>query len=209
MIGILLLTTIYLVVNVSYMFALTIDEMKGVTRIAEKAASALVGPAGASFVALTVVVSTFGCNAGAILSGSRILFAMSNDRVFFPAAQRVHPKYRTPHVAIVGLTAWSTILALSGTYEQLFTYVMFASILFSVATGLALFRLRTTMPDHPRPYRTWGYPWVPAVFILGSTAFVLNTLIERPAQSLAGLGLLALGLPVYWYWRRQPGETGV
>jgi len=200
--GILLLTTVYLVVNIAYLFALSIDEMKGVSRIAERAATMLVGPAGATFVALTVVLSTFGCNAAAILAGSRLLFAMATDGIFFPAAQRVHPKYRTPHVAIVGLTIWSTILALSGSYEQLFTYVMFASLLFSVATGLALFRLRRTMPDRARPYRTWGYPWVPVVFILGATAFVLNTLMERPFESLAGLGLVALGLPVYWYWRR-------
>ncbi len=201
--GILSLTSIYLAVNVAYFFALSIDEMRGVTRIAERAATALVGPRGATFVALTVVVSTFGCNAAAILAGSRLLFAMASDGVFLPAARRVHERYRTPHLAIIALTVWSTILALSGTYEQLFTYVMFASILFSVAAGLALFRLRRTMPDRPRPYRTWGYPVVPLIFIAGSTAFVLNTLIERPVESIAGLGLLALGLPVYWSWRQR------
>jgi basic amino acid/polyamine antiporter, APA family len=200
--GILLLTSVYVIVNVAYLFALSIDEMKGVTRIAERAATVLVGPAGATFIALTVLVSTFGNNTAALLAGSRLLFAMAADGVFFPAARRVHPKYRTPHIAIVGLTVWSTILALSGSYEQLFTYVMFASVLFSVATGLALFRLRWTMPDRPRPYRTWGYPVVPLIFIAGSTAFVLNTLIERPFESLAGLGLLALGLPAFWYWQR-------
>lgn len=200
--GILVLTTVYLLVNVAYFFALSVDEMKGVTRIAERAATALVGPRGATFVALTVVVSTFGCNAAAILAGSRLLFAMASDGVFLPAASRVHERYRTPHLAIIALTVWSTILALSGTYEQLFTYVMFASILFSVAAGLALFRLRHTMPDRPRPYRTWGYPVVPLVFIAGATAFVLNTLMERPVQSIAGLGLVALGLPVYWYWHK-------
>jgi basic amino acid/polyamine antiporter, APA family len=201
--GLLVLTTVYVTVNLAYLYALSIDEMKGVTRIAEQAATVLVGPSGATFVALTVVISTFGCNAAAILAGSRLLFAMAADGVFFPAASRVHPRYRTPHLAIVGLTAWSAILALSGTYEQLFTYVMFASILFSVAAGLALFRLRRTMPNHPRPYTTWGYPVVPIVFIAGSTAFVLNTLMERPTESLAGLGLLALGLPAYFYWRRK------
>jgi APA family basic amino acid/polyamine antiporter len=122
--------------------------------------------------------------------------------VFLPAARRVHPRYRTPHLAIVALTIWAALLALSGTYEQLFTYVMFASILFNVAAGLALFRLRRTMPERPRPYRTWGYPVVPAVFIAASSAFVVNTLMERPVESLAGLGLLALGLPAYWYWGR-------
>jgi APA family basic amino acid/polyamine antiporter len=200
--GLLLLTAVYVTVNLAYFYALPLDEIKGVTRIAERAAAAMVGPRGATFVALTVVVSTFGCNAAAILAGSRLLFAMAADGVFLPSARHVHPVFRTPHIAIIGLTLWSSVLALSGTYEQLFTYVMFASILFSVATGIALFRLRVTMPDHPRPYRTWGYPVVPVVFILGSAAFVLNTLIERPIESVAGLGLLALGLPVYWwYWR--------
>lgn len=201
--GIAALTTIYLTVNVAYLFALSIDEMKGVTRIAEQAATALVGPGGAQFVALTVVLSTFGCNAAAILAGSRLLFAMASDGVFLPAARTVHPRYRTPHVAIIALTAWSSLLALSGTYEQLFTYVMFISILFSVACGLALFRLRSKMPNHPRPYRTWGYPVVPIVFVMGSVAFVLNTLMERPFESLAGVGFLVLGLPAYWYWQRQ------
>jgi APA family basic amino acid/polyamine antiporter len=206
--GIAALMTIYVTVNVAYFFALSIDEMKGVTRIAERAATTLVGPEGAQFVALTVVLSTFGCNAAAILASSRLLFAMASDGVFLPAAQRVHPRYRTPHVAIVVLTAWSALLALSGTYEQLFTYVMFISILFNVACGLALFRLRRTMPDHPRPYRAWGYPVVPILFILGSVAFVLNTFFERPFESMAGLGFLLLGLPAYWYWQRQSPRSG-
>ncbi|HJR61656.1 MAG TPA: amino acid permease [Vicinamibacterales bacterium] len=207
-IGVLALIGIYVVVNVAYLHALTIDDMKGVTRIAEKAASVLMGPAGAGFVALTVVISTFGCNAAGILGGSRVLFAMGLDGVFLPAASRVHPRYRTPHVAILALTVWSIVLALSGTYEQLFTYVMFSSILFNVATGAALFRLRRTHPDQPRPYLAWGYPVVPAVFVLGSGAFVLNTLIERPVESIAGLGLLLIGLPVYWYTRSGDRPIG-
>jgi len=204
--GILILITIYVLVNVAYLHALTIDEMTGTTRIAERAATALIGPAGATFIALTVVVSTFGNNGAALLAGSRLLFAMASDGVFLPAARRVHPRYRTPHIAIVALTIWSSVLALSGTYEQLFTYVMFASILFSVAAGVALFRLRYTMPEQPRPYRTWGYPLVPLVFVVGSLAFVVNTLVERPTESLLGLGLLALGLPAYWYWGSAAGK---
>jgi len=205
--GVLALTVIYVTVNIAYFFALTIDEMKGVTRIAEHAATALAGPGGATFIASTVVVSTFGCNAAAILAGSRLLFAMARDGAFLPFASRVHERHRTPHAAIIVLAIWASVLALSGTYEQLFTYVMFASILFSVAGGIALFRLRRLMPDHPRPYRTWGYPVVPLIFIAGSIAFVLNTLVERPRESIAGLGLLALGLPVYWYWSRKPGPA--
>ena len=201
--GILALMAVYLTVNVAYLYALTIDEMKGVIRIAERAASALVGAWGATFVAMTVVVSTLGCNAAAILTGSRILFAMAADGVFLPAAGRVHPRYRTPHIAIVALTVWSMVLTLSGSYEQLFTYVMFSSILFSVVAGLALFRLRRTRPDVHRPYRAWGYPVVPWLFVAGSTVFVINTLFERPVESLAGLGLLVLGVPVYLFSRKQ------
>jgi len=201
--GILILMAIYVSVNVAYLYALSIDEMRGVTRVAERAATMLAGPRGATLVAATVLVSTFGNTVPAILAGSRLLFAMASDGVFIPAASRVHARYRTPHVAIVALTIWSALLALSGSYEQLFTYVMFASILFSVAAGAAHFVLRRTKPDHPRPYRTWGYPIVPAIFTAGSAAFVVNTLLERPGESIAGLGLLALGLPAYFYWHRR------
>ena len=203
LIGVLALMMIYVVVNIGYLYALSTEEMKGVTRIAERAASALMGPGGASFIAGTVVLSTFGCNAAGMLGGSRLLFAMARDRAFLPVASRVHPRHRTPHVAIIALTAWSMVLCLSGTYEQLFTYVMFSSILFSMAAGAALFRLRRTHPSHPRPYVAWGYPVVPLLFVLGSAAFVLNTLLERPAESIAGLGLLVLGVPVYWWYSRR------
>lgn len=201
--GIAALIAIYLAVNIAYFYALSLDEIKGVTRIAEKAALALMGPSGAGFVAATVLLSTLGCNAAGILGGSRVLFAMATDGVFLPSAGKVHPEYRTPHVAIVSLTVWSIVLALSGSYDQLFTYVMFASILFSVATGIALFRLRRTRPGHPRPYRAWGYPIVPMVFVLGSAAFVLNTLMERPVESMIGIGILLTGVPAYWYSQRN------
>jgi APA family basic amino acid/polyamine antiporter len=190
-------------VNLAYLYALPLSELKGVSRVAEQAATKLAGVSGARLVALTVVVSTFGCNAAAILAGARLLFAMARDGVFLPAAAKVHERYRTPHIAIVALSAWSAVLALSGSYEQLFTYVMFSSILLHMIGAIGLFRLRRTRPDHPRPYRVWGYPYVPGVFILASSAFVVNTLIERPKESFAGLGLLAIGLPVYWYSTRN------
>jgi APA family basic amino acid/polyamine antiporter len=103
----------------------------------------------------------------------------------------------------VALTIWSSLLALSGTYEQLFTYVVFASVLFSVFGGLALFRLRAARPDAERPYRVWGYPFVPILFVAGSIYLVVNTLVERPVESLAGLGLLAIGIPAYLHWSRR------
>jgi APA family basic amino acid/polyamine antiporter len=200
--GISALTLVYLVVNVAYLYALPMDRLRGVSRVAEQASTAMVGPRGATFVALTVVVSTFGCNVAAILAGARLLFAMARDGVFLPAAARVHPVYRTPHVAIVALASWSALLALSGSYEQLFTYVIFASNLLHVIGAFGVFKLRRQRPDLPRPYRVWGYPVVPIVFIVGSGAVVLNTLVERPKESLAGLGLLALGVPFYLMSKR-------
>jgi basic amino acid/polyamine antiporter, APA family len=201
--GILLLTAVYLVVNLAYLYALPLAELRGVTRVAEKAATTMIGPRGGTFVALTVIVSTFGCNVAAILAGARLLFAMARDGVFLPPAARIHPVYRTPHVAVVALASWSALLALSGTYEQLFTYVMFASSLLHMIGAFGVFRLRRRRPDLPRPYRVWGYPFVPILFIGASGAFVVNTLLERPRESLAGLLFLALGVPFFWLSRRQ------
>jgi APA family basic amino acid/polyamine antiporter len=176
--------------------------MSGVTRIAERAVSSLVGPAGAGLVAATVVISTFGCNVAGVIASSRLCFAMAADRRFFPAAARVHPVYQTPHVALLVTSLWSALLTLSGGYEALFTYVTFASVLFGVLGGVAIFVLRAKRPAHPRPYRAFGYPIVPALYVIGSFALVWNTLMERPVESLAGLGLVVLGLPLYWFWRR-------
>src|SRR5205814_2603084 len=187
-----LLTLIYVLVNLAYLYALPLDQLRGVTRVGEAASTALVGANGARFVAATVVISTFGCNVAAILAGARLLFAMARDGVFLPAAARVHPVYRTPHIAVVALAAWSALLALSGTYEQLFTYVMFASSLLHMVGAFGVFRLRRLRPDVPRPYRVWGYPIVPIVFIVASGAFVVNTLVARPRESVAGLLFLAL-----------------
>jgi APA family basic amino acid/polyamine antiporter len=106
-------------------------------------------------------------------------------------------------VAVVAVTVWSCVLALSGSYEQLFTYVVFTSVLFSLFGGVALFRLRAVRPTANRPYKVWGYPVVPGLFVLGSIFVVYNTLVERPFESITGLGFLALGLPAFFYWRAR------
>ena len=200
--GTLALTAIYVIVNAGYLFTLTVSEMSGVVRIAERSVTALVGPIGASLVAATVVVSTFGCNVAGVIASSRSCFAMAADRRFFPAAARVHPRYHTPHVALIITSSWAAFLTLTGGYEALFTYVTFASVLFGTLGGAAIFVLRARRPDAPRPYRALGYPIVPALYVLGSFALVANTLMERPIESISGLGLVALGLPFYFYWRR-------
>jgi APA family basic amino acid/polyamine antiporter len=206
--GTLALTAIYVAVNLGYFYTLSLAEMSGVTRIAEKAATVLVGPIGAALVAGSVVVSTFGCNVAAIISSSRTAFAMAADGRFFPAAAKVHPVYRTPHVAILITSTWSAFLTLTGGYETLFTYVTFASVLFGTLGGAAIFVLRVKKPDVPRPYRALGYPVIPALYVLGSLALVVNTLLERPGASIAGLGLVALGLPFYFHWAGKSRNAG-
>ena len=201
--GTLALTALYVVVNIAYFLTLGLEEMSGVTRVAEAAVTALIGPVGAALVAGSVVVSTFGCNVAGILASSRTCFAMAADGRFFPPAARVHPVYHTPHVALVLTSAWSAFLTLTGGYEALFTYVTFASVLFGTLGGAAIFVLRVRRPSVPRPYRALGYPVVPALYVVGSFALVSNTLVERPTASIAGLGLVAVGLPFYWYWARS------
>jgi len=152
-----------------------------------------------------VFISVFGCLSSNVLTAARIYLPMAQDGLFFRSLARIHPVHRTPTACIVAQGAWAIVLAFSGSYEQLGTYVIFAMFLFHTATGAALFVLRRTRPDRPRVYRAWGYPWTPVVFILTSLAFVTNTLIVRPRESLWGLLLMVLGLPAYLWWRGTSG----
>jgi APA family basic amino acid/polyamine antiporter len=200
--GIGILCIVYVSVNVGYLLALDLSAMSGEVRIAERAMTVLVGDWGARFMALTVCLSTFGNNIAGILFASRASFAMASDGLLFRRVADVHPRYRTPNVAIVVTASWAAFLALTGSYDQLFTYVVFAMVLFNMFGGLAIFRLRRTHAAVHRPYRTWGYPWVPVAFVGSSLLLLANTLIERPVEALLGLALVALGLPMYWYVKR-------
>src|SRR5262245_6097376 len=202
-IGIVALTALYVTINIGYMFALGLDEMKGVMRIAERAVGGLIGAGGATAVAAGVMISCFGANASGVIPISRVCYALSADGLFFRSSAKIHPKFRTPHIAIVVICTWAALLALTGTYEQLYTYVVFTALIFNVAGGMTIFKLRRSRPDAPRPYRVFGYPFVPALFVLSTGILLINTLVERPVESLAGLGLVALGLPAYWYWSRR------
>ena len=205
--GIALLCVIYVAVNLGYLFALDIQGMRGEVRIAERAMTVLVGSGGAWFMASIVSLSTFGNNIAGVLFASRAAFAMASDGRLIARLSDVHPKYRTPHVAIVVTTIWSAALALTGSYDQLFTYVVFAMVLFNMLGGLAIFQLRRTHANVPRPYRTWGYPWVPLTFVASSMLILLNTLLERPVESLLGLALVALGLPMFWCVSRSTSRS--
>jgi APA family basic amino acid/polyamine antiporter len=201
--GTLAITGFYALVNIVYMRALTVAEMGATGRIGETAAQALFGPIGGRLITAAVLVSIFGCISATILYAARIYLPMAEDGSFFPFAARIHPRYRTPSASLVIQGVWAVILTFSGSYEQLYTYVVFAVVLFHFATGLAVFLFRRTRPDAERPYRTWGYPWVPIVFVISSLLLVVNTLVEKPVQSLFGVLILALGVPAYIFWQRQ------
>ena len=201
-------TILYVLLNLVYVRALSIPDMVATPRIAETAAAVLFGPGSARLVSFVVLVSTFGCISSTILYTSRIYLPMAEDGLFFRSLARVDPKHRTPVACLWAQTAWALVLTFSGTYSQLYTYVVFASVVFHAMTAFAVFVFRRRLPDHPRPYRTWGYPVVPALFILACLLLIGNTLKESPVESLLGLGLVALGLPAYWMFKRRSGAAG-
>jgi APA family basic amino acid/polyamine antiporter len=206
--GTLGITCLYVLVNYIYLYALPIQETVGVVRIAEKATGALFGSSTGALISALVIVSVFGALNGSILAGPRVYYAMARDGLFFRKVAHVHPRFRTPGFSILIQAIWASLLTLLGTFEQLFTFAMFISIAFWIVATAAVFTLRKKRPDLPRPYKTWGYPVVPAVFIVASCGILLNTLLEKPVEALTGIFLTALGIPVYFYWKRRLRRGG-
>ena len=204
--GILAVIGIYLLANVAYFYVLSPAEVAGSERVAGEMMRRILGDRGAAGVSIAAMISILAALNGSILSGSRVPYAMARDRLFFAGVARVHPEHRTPSVSILLLSAWAALLVLSGRYDQLFTYVIFASsILYGMATASVIV-LRFKRPEMPRPYKTLGYPFVPLAFVLAISCLVISTLIKSPRESLLGLGLIALGLPFYFYWKRQASQ---
>ena len=202
-VGTVTVIVIYLLTNLAYFYVLPADAVASTSRVAGEMMRRILGASGAGAVSIAAMISIFAALNGSILSGSRVPFAMARDGLFFKRVGFVHPQHRTPSVSILALSAWACLLVLSGRYDQLYTYVIFASvILYGMATA-AVVVLRFKRPDMPRPYRTLGYPVVPIVFVLGIASLVISTLIKSPRESLIGLGLIALGLPFYFYWKKS------
>ena len=202
LLGVATVIVAYAALNLVYLRALGVGPLSNTTRVAEAATRALFGDAAARAMTAAVAVSAFGCLAATILYSSRIYQPMAADGVFFRGVAGIHPRWRTPVAALWLQSAWAAALTLSGSCTQLFTYVTFGGVLFHVGAGLALFRLRATRPDEPRPYRAWGWPVVPAVFVLGMALLTMNTLQSAPRESLLGLLAIAAGLPAYAAWRK-------
>ncbi len=201
--GVAAVVLLYVLLNLFMLRGLPLDALAGNARAGEAAAMALLGGGAARLFAAAVVLSSFGCLAATILYSARIYLPMARDGLFFAAVGRVHPWHRTPHVALWAQGGWAALLLLSGTYSELYTYVTFASVLFLGTCGAAALVLRRTQPDLPRPYRTWGWPVVPLAFLTGCTLLTLSTLRDSPRESLAGLAIVAAGLPAYAGWRRS------
>jgi APA family basic amino acid/polyamine antiporter len=210
LLGILLVGFIYLSVNFVYLYALPITQVANETTIAQTAAVTLFSSNAARWLGATIALSCFGAASSAILCSARVSYAMARDGAFFHAMGRVHPKYRTPAFSLVAVSAWSIVLALSGSYDQLYTYVMFMMVLSYVAGVAALFVLRRKRPGVPRSYRCTGYPYLPALYLLMAGAWALNSVVTRPKETLIGIGIVFLGAPFYAFWRwqlkRHPNE---
>jgi APA family basic amino acid/polyamine antiporter len=153
-------------------------------------------------MAVAIMLSTFGCVNGLVLAGPRVYYAMAKDRLFFERAGALHPQYKTPVFGLVAQAAWAMVLCLSGTYGNLLDYVIFAALLFYFFTILALFRLRRTSPDLPRPVRAFGYPLLPGLYLLATGGLMVILLTEKPLYTWPGLVIVGLGMPVYWLWKR-------
>ena len=201
--GSLAVLAIYLLTNLAYFRVLPADSVAGTDRVAGEMMRRILGPGGAAAVSVAAMISIFAALNGSILSGSRVPFAMARDGLFFRRVGFVHPQHRTPSVSILALSAWAALLVLSGRYDQLYTYVIFASvILYGMATASVIV-LRFKRPDLPRPYRTLGYPIIPAIFVIAISCLVVSTLLKSPRESLMGLVLISVGLPFYFYWKRR------
>jgi APA family basic amino acid/polyamine antiporter len=200
--GSLAVAVIYLLANAAYFYVLSPAEVAEGTRVAADMMHRILGEPGAAAVSVAAMISIFAALNGSILSGSRVPYAVARDGLFFSAVARVHPEHRTPSVSILALSAWSAILVLSGRYEQLFTYVIFASWILYGMTTAAVIVLRHKRPDLPRPYRTLGYPVVPVLFVLVALCLVCSTLVDSPRESLLGGALILAGLPFYFHWKK-------
>jgi APA family basic amino acid/polyamine antiporter len=208
LLGIVVVGLIYLALNAMYLYAMPVAEIAKHDTIAHAAAAAMFSPATAVWLSAMIALSCFSAAASCTLSGARVYLAMAQDGAFFKSMAQIHPKWRTPAFSLIGQAVWAGLLTLSGRYDQLYTYVMFMMVFSYTLTVIGMFILRWKRPDIPRPYRCTGYPWVPAIYVLISGAWTLNTIITRPKEALVGTIIVLVGVPGYLYWKRS-GKTAV
>jgi APA family basic amino acid/polyamine antiporter len=201
--GTLAIIGIYLAANVAYFVVLSGSEVAGSERVAADMMRKILGARGAGVVSVAVMISIFAALNGSLLSGSRVPFAMARDGYFFQAAARVHPQFRTPSVGIGVLGLWSSLLLLSGHYDELYTMVIFPSWILYAMTAASVIVLRRKLPAAKRPFRVPGYPVVPLLFVLVAGMLLYSTLLSSPRESGIGLAVIVAGLPFYFFWKRR------
>jgi APA family basic amino acid/polyamine antiporter len=204
LLGALIVIGAYLSANFAYLQVLSLPVMAqdAYQRVAAKTLEILWGPQGSAFVSGLILCSIFGATNGNILGGARAYYAMARDRVMFSAVGRIHPHFQTPYVALLVQGIWSIVLAATGTFEQLYTSVIFTGWIFYAAAVLAVVVLRRKHPQWARPYRVWAYPVLPVAFAAAALIIIVNALARSPRESGLGLGLVLLGIPVYLIWTK-------
>jgi APA family basic amino acid/polyamine antiporter len=201
--GLTLAIAIYVLANVAYLRVLTPAEIGATPRVGALVAERSMGPAGGAFVSVTILFSIVGAINGWAMTAPRIYFAQARDGLFFHRFATIHPRFQTPHLSILMFGAWSALLAITGTYETLAAYAMFAAWVFYGITSLGVIVLRRTQPQRPRPYRMTAYPVTLLVFAAVALGFVINTFFTTPGPALMGTLLIAGGVPVYFIWKRN------
>jgi basic amino acid/polyamine antiporter, APA family len=203
-IGTLIIIAIYVCTNIVYINVLSVEGMAESRLVASDAMDGLWGRMGGSLISLLIMVSSFGITNAIILVSPRVTYAMAKDGVFFGSLARVHSKYKTPSAALLFQAAWSSLIVFaSETFQQIMNYVVFMDWLFLALAVYCVFILRKKYPDAPRPYKVWGYPVTPILFILLSAAVVINTLIRAPLESCIGIVIVLSGTPAFIIWRRR------
>ena len=204
--GLLTVGTLYLLANVIYFRVLPFAYVAGSSHIASDAVQSFAGSRGAAWLTVGMAVSALGALHVVVLTGARIPYAMARDGAFFRFAERIHPSLRTPNGSLIFLGSIAALLALSGTYEELYSLFVFAVWIFFALTAIALLRLRRKEPNLARPYRAWGYPWTPLIFLIAAVALTINLWIVRPVRSSLGLAVILAGIPFFYHWRKTLAE---
>jgi len=203
LIGTAVVMVLYLAVNLAYVYAVPLEAMAGSQRIAADAASVVLGPIGTSLVIAGILCSTFGTINNSFLSDARSMYAAGADRAFAAGFGRIHTRFGTPFITLIALGVWSALLTLSGSYDQIASYVIFGSWMFYGLTAISLIVLRRRMPDAPRPYKAWAYPYATLLFVAAAGWILFNTLVEASRDAVMGIVLLLASLPFYWFYTRR------
>ncbi len=206
--GTLVVMALYLSLNFAYLYIMPIDDIINIQHTPNKIAAVLIveqfaGVVGGSLIAALIVMATFNCTSASLMTAARITYALADKGLFFRPVARINPRTETPNVSLWVQGVWTSVLVLSGTFDQLTDMLIFASFLFYGATTLAVFVMRYREPEAHRPYRVWGYPVVPALFLVFCTGLIVNTIINKPGEAFTGIALMALGVPLYAYFRQK------